>query len=194
MLGLGGTAFWSTLFTILRTVSACSVSSGLMVVSTFAVISVVLMLVGVTAKFSPSLSRVVSASLSVLEDRLMTQFVWSTLGVEVNLLAAFCSRRSFLNICFCRSLGWQPVEPIAWRRLSVSRRNVAFHIKWPCRETTEQTYIIKLLKVFFSFCFRDDGDLRLKREEIIFYFQNRCGLWLKSNNSTLWLKVRPYDI
>ena len=35
MLGLGGTAFWSTLFTVLRTVSACSVSSGLMVVSTF---------------------------------------------------------------------------------------------------------------------------------------------------------------
>ena len=88
----------------------------------------------------------------------------------------------------------QPVDPIAWRRLAVSSRNVAFHIKWPCRETTEQTYIIKLLKVFFSFCFRDDGDLRLKREEIIFYFQNRCGLWLKSNNSTLWLKVRPYDI
>ena len=104
MLGLGGTAFWSTLFTALRTVSACSVSSGLMVVSTFAVISVVLMLVGVTAKFSPFLSRVVSASLSVLEDRLMTQFVWSTLGVEVDLLAAFCSRRSFSNFCFCCSL------------------------------------------------------------------------------------------
>ena len=27
MLGLGGTAFWSTLFTVLRTVSACSASS-----------------------------------------------------------------------------------------------------------------------------------------------------------------------
>ena len=165
-----------------------------MVVSTFAIISVVLMLVGVTAKFSPFLSRVVSASLSVLEDQLMTQFAWSTLGVEVNLLAAFCSRRSFSNIGFCRSLGWQPVDPIAWRRPAVSSWNVAFHIKWPCRETTEQTYIIKLLKVFFSFCFRDDGDLRLKREEMIFYFQNRCGLWLKSNNSTLWLMVRPYDI
>ena len=57
-----------------------------MVVSTFAIISVVLMLVGVTAKFSPFLSRVVSASLSVLEDRLMTQFAWSTLGVEVKFL------------------------------------------------------------------------------------------------------------
>ena len=86
MLGLGGTAFWSTLFTVLRTVSVCSASSGLMVVSTFAIISVVLMLVGVTAKFSPFLSRVVSASLSVLEDRLMTQFAWSTLGVEVKFL------------------------------------------------------------------------------------------------------------
>ena len=30
----------------------------------------------------------------------------------------------------------------AWRRLAVSGRKVAFHIKWPCRETTEQTYII----------------------------------------------------
>ena len=76
-----------------------------MVVSTFAIISVVLMLVGVTAKFSPFLSRVVSASLSVLEDQLMTQFAWSTLGVEVNLLAAFCSGKSFSNICSCRSLG-----------------------------------------------------------------------------------------
>ena len=169
MLGLGGTSFWSTLFTVLRTVSACSASSGLMVVSTFAIISVVLMLVGVTAKFSPFLSRVVSASLSVLEDRLMTQFAWSTLGVEVNLLDAFCSRRSFSKLC--RSLGWQLVDPITWRRLAVSSLNVAFHIKWPCRETTEQTYIIKLLKVFFSFCFRDDGDLRLEREEIIFYFK-----------------------
>ena len=79
MLGMGSTAFWSTLFTVLRTVSACSASSGLMAVSTFAIISVAGMLVGVTAKFSPFLSRVVSASLSVLEDRLMTQFVWSTL-------------------------------------------------------------------------------------------------------------------
>ena len=40
MLGLGSTAFWSTLFTVLRTVSACSASSGLMAVSTFAIISV----------------------------------------------------------------------------------------------------------------------------------------------------------
>ena len=73
MLGLSGTAFWSTLFTVLRTVSACSASSGLMAVSTFAIISVAGMLVGVTAaKFSPFLSRVVSASLSALEDRLMT--------------------------------------------------------------------------------------------------------------------------
>ena len=37
----------------------------------------------------------------------------------------------------------QPVDPIAWRRLAVSSRNVAFHIKWPCRETTEQTYKIR---------------------------------------------------
>jgi len=44
-----------------------------MAVSTFAIISVAGMLVGVTAaKFSPFLSRVVSASLSALEDRLMT--------------------------------------------------------------------------------------------------------------------------
>ena len=30
----------------------------------------------------------------------------------------------------------------------------------------------------FFFCFHDDGDLRLKREEISFDSQNRCGLWL----------------
>ena len=75
-----------------------------MAVSTFAIISVARMLVGVTAKFSPFFSRVVSASLSVLEDRLMSQFVRSTLGVEVDSLAAFCSRRSSSNFCFCRSL------------------------------------------------------------------------------------------
>ena len=75
-----------------------------MAVSTLAIISVAGMLVGVTAKFSPLLSRVVSASLSVLEDRLMSQFVLSTFGVEVDSLAAFCSRRNFSNFCFCRSL------------------------------------------------------------------------------------------
>ena len=75
-----------------------------MAVSTFAIISVARMLVGITAKFSPFLSGVVSASLSVLEDRLMSQFFWSTLGVEVDSLAAFCSRRSSSNFCFCRSL------------------------------------------------------------------------------------------
>ena len=75
-----------------------------MAVSTFAFISVARMLVGVTAKFSPLLSSVVSASLSVLEDRLMSQFVWSTLDVEVDSLAAFCSRRSSSNFYFCRSL------------------------------------------------------------------------------------------
>ena len=63
-----------------------------MAVSTFAIISVARMLVGVTAKFSPFFSRVLSASLSVLEDRLMSQFVRSTLGVEVDSLAAFCSK------------------------------------------------------------------------------------------------------
>ena len=75
-----------------------------MAVSTFAIISVARMLVGVTAKFSPFFSRVVSATLSVLEDRLMSQFVRSTLGVEVDSLAAFFSRRSSSNFCFCRSL------------------------------------------------------------------------------------------
>ena len=59
--------------------------SGLMAVSTFTIISVARMLVGIMVKFSPFLSRVVSALLSVLEDRLTTQFVWSTLGVEVDL-------------------------------------------------------------------------------------------------------------
>ena len=69
-----------------------------MAISTFAVISVARMLVGVTAKFIPFLSGVLSASLSVLEDRLMSQFVWSTLGVEFDSLAAFCSRRDSLGV------------------------------------------------------------------------------------------------
>ena len=59
--------------------------SGLMAVSTFTIISVARMLVGIMVKFSPFLNRVVSALLSVLEDRLTTQFVWSTLSVEVDL-------------------------------------------------------------------------------------------------------------
>ena len=56
-----------------------------MAVSTFTIISVARMLVGIMVKFSPFLNRVVSALLSVLEDRLTTQFVWSTLRVEVDL-------------------------------------------------------------------------------------------------------------
>ena len=34
----------------------------------------------------------------------MNQFFLSTFGVEVDSLAAFCSRRSFSNFCFCRTL------------------------------------------------------------------------------------------
>ena len=36
----------------------------------------------------------------------------------------------------------EPVDPIAWKRLAVSSRNVAIYIEWLCRETTEQIYII----------------------------------------------------
>ena len=36
----------------------------------------------------------------------------------------------------------QPVDPITWRRLAISSRNIAFYIMWPCRKTTEQTYNI----------------------------------------------------
>ena len=63
-------------------------------------ISVAGMFVGVTAKFNPFFSRVVCASLSVLEDKLITQFVWSMLCAVVDLLAASFSRRSFSNFCF----------------------------------------------------------------------------------------------
>lgn len=66
--------------------SACSALSGLMADSTFAMISVVGMLSDVTAKFNPSLSRAVSVSLSVLEDKLMTKFVWSTFFYIVTIL------------------------------------------------------------------------------------------------------------
>ena len=87
MLGLGGTAFWSTLFTVLRTVSACSASiewsDGCFCLRDYFCGSDVGRR---DSEISPFLSRVVSASLSVLEDRLMTQFAWSTLGVEVKFL------------------------------------------------------------------------------------------------------------
>ena len=66
--------------------SACSASSGLMADSALAIISLAGMFVGVTAKFNPFFSRVVSVSLSVLEDKLMTQLVWSTLVVSVDLV------------------------------------------------------------------------------------------------------------
>ena len=75
-----------------------------MAVSTLAIISVAGMLVGVTAKFSPLLSRVVSASLSVLEDRLMSQFVWSTFGVEVGrwlLSVRGEAPRIFVSVALC---------------------------------------------------------------------------------------------
>ena len=73
--------------------------SGLMAVSSFTIISVARMLVGITVKFSPFLSRVVSALLSVLEDRLTTQFVWSMLGVEVDL-----QKEELLKFLFRRCL------------------------------------------------------------------------------------------
>ena len=72
--------------------------SGLMAVSTFTIISVAKMLVGIMVKFSPFLSRVVSALLSVLEDRLTTQFVWSTLGVEVDLQKEELLKFLFLSL------------------------------------------------------------------------------------------------
>ena len=72
--------------------------SGLMAVSTFTIISVARMLVGIMVKFSPFLNRVVSALLSVLEDRLTTQFVWSTLGVEVDLQKEELLKFLFLSL------------------------------------------------------------------------------------------------
>ena len=72
--------------------------SGLMAVSTFTIISVARMLVGIMVKFSPFLNRVVSALLSVLVDRLTTQFVWSTLGVEVDLQKEELLKFLFLSL------------------------------------------------------------------------------------------------
>ena len=69
-----------------------------MAVSSFTIISVARMLVGIMVKFSPFLSRVVSALLSVLEDRLTTQFVWSTLGVEVDLQKEELLKFLFLSL------------------------------------------------------------------------------------------------
>ena len=48
----------------------------------------------------------------------------------------------------------QPVDPIAWRRLAVSSRNVAFYINWPCRETTigeEAAEVLWIVHIIFHF-------------------------------------------
>ena len=42
----------------------------------------------------------------------------------------------------------EPVDPIAWKRLAVSSRNVAIYIYLLCREPTEQIYIINYKYVF----------------------------------------------
>ena len=49
--------------------------------STLAIISVAKTLTGITAKFRPFFSKVTSASLRVLDDKLITQFVLSTKNV-----------------------------------------------------------------------------------------------------------------
>ena len=64
--------------TDLLTVSARSASSGLTADSILAMISVAGTLVGVTAKFRPFFSKDTSASLRVLDDKLITHFVLST--------------------------------------------------------------------------------------------------------------------
>ena len=64
--------------TALLTVSAGSPSSGLTADSTMAIILVAGTLVGVTAKFRTFFNKDTSASLRVLDDMLITQFVLST--------------------------------------------------------------------------------------------------------------------
>ena len=122
--------FWNTLFTVLRNVSACSMLSGLMAVSSFTIISVARMLVGIMVKFSPFLSRVVSALLSVLEDRLTTQFVWSTLGVEVDL-----QKEELLKFLFRRCLvllktRWVLVLIFSSRLFTSSERVIWYFFLW----------------------------------------------------------------
>ena len=78
MLGSGGSACWRILLTVLLIVSACSASSCLTADSALAIISVVGMFSGVTAKFRPFFSRAISVSLRDLEDKLITQLVLST--------------------------------------------------------------------------------------------------------------------
>lgn len=69
MLGSGGSACWRILLTVLLIVSACSASSCLTADSALAIISVVGMFSGVTAKFRPFFSRAISVSLRDLEDK-----------------------------------------------------------------------------------------------------------------------------
>ena len=81
MLGVVGCASWRMVLTALLTVSARSASSGLTADSTLAIISVAGTLERVTAKFRPFFSKDTSASLRVRDDKLITQFVFSTKDV-----------------------------------------------------------------------------------------------------------------
>ena len=88
MLGVGGCACSRMLLTALLTASACSVSSGRTADSSLAVISVTETLPGVREKFRPFFSKYTSASLRVLDDKLITQFVLSK-EISVKEKAAF---------------------------------------------------------------------------------------------------------
>ena len=81
MLVVGGCACRRMVLTDLLTVSARSASSGLTADSTLAIISVAGTLVRVTAKFRPFFSKDTSASLRVLDDKLITQSVLSAKDV-----------------------------------------------------------------------------------------------------------------
>ena len=104
MLGSGSSACWRIPLTALLTVSACSASSCLAAISTLAMISVSGIFAGVTAKLSSFFSRVISASLRDLEDKLITQLVLSTYCISTGDTAACFSRISFSNFCLCLSL------------------------------------------------------------------------------------------
>ena len=98
----------------LLTVSALlAASSGLTADSILAMISVAGSLVGVTAKFRPFFSKDTSASLRVLDDKLITQVVLSTKVVGetedcfsrksfsgLALLTVFCGIKDSLNSGF----------------------------------------------------------------------------------------------
>ena len=135
MFGVGSCACSRMILTAFLTVSARSSVSSLTADSaTLATISVAGTLAGVTAKFRPFFSKDTSASLRVLDDKLITQFDLSI--KDVGETEGYCSRNSYSNL---RCWRWWYIYILTLYRSSCFSINLEYenlvHI-WPQLLTT----------------------------------------------------------